>query len=288
MIPQGGGASAPDDLRGRVALLATQHGKERAITPVLEAELGLRVEVIAIDTDRFGTFTREVPRRGSQLEAARDKARAALEGRGGGLALASEGSFGPHPALPFVTLGVELVVLLDPASGLELVGRDTTLETNFAAGEVKTFEEARALANRCGFPEHGLVVMPAPGAAADEIHKGVRDEGTFAALVERVLSTQGRAWIEADMRAHVNPTRMRSIERAAADLARAARSLCPACGARGFVPSSTLTGLPCADCGEPTTRARARVSVCAACSHRREDPVEAAAAPAANCAWCNP
>lgn len=288
MSPLGETRSPPDDLRGRVALLATQHGKERAIAPVLEAELGLRVEVVAVDTDRFGTFTREVARRGSQLDAAREKARAALEGRRGGLGLASEGSFGPHPVLPFVTLGVELVVLLDPASGLELVGRDATLETNFASGEVRSFEEARALARRCGFPEHGLVVMSAPDAAGAEIQKGVRDEAALASLVERWVSTRGSAWIEADMRAHVNPTRMRSIERAAADLARAARSLCPACGARGFVPSSTLTGLPCADCGAPTTLARARVSVCAGCSHRREDPVDAAAAPAASCAWCNP
>ncbi|MEC5218726.1 hypothetical protein RCH09_003700 [Actimicrobium sp. GrIS 1.19] len=55
----------------RVALL-TQHGKERVIAPVLEPGLGCSIELVTgFDTDQFGTFTRETPRHGSQLEAAR-------------------------------------------------------------------------------------------------------------------------------------------------------------------------------------------------------------------------
>ena len=49
--------------RGRLAVLATMHRKEQAIAPVLEEMLGLRIEVAhGLDTDRFGTFTREIPR----------------------------------------------------------------------------------------------------------------------------------------------------------------------------------------------------------------------------------
>jgi hypothetical protein len=67
--------------RGRLAVLATMHRKERAIAPVLEETFGLRVEVLqGFDTDRFGTFTRAVPRPGTQLETARDLARLALSG----------------------------------------------------------------------------------------------------------------------------------------------------------------------------------------------------------------
>ena len=65
--------------RGRLAVLATMHRKEQAIAPVLEEALGLQVEVPpGLDTDRFGTFTREVPRPGTQLATARLKAQAAL------------------------------------------------------------------------------------------------------------------------------------------------------------------------------------------------------------------
>ena len=83
---------------GRGVALLTQHGKERMIAPVLESALGCRVErVTGYDTDQLGTFTRDVPRAGTQIEAARKKARIGMELSGLSLGLASEGSFGPDP-----------------------------------------------------------------------------------------------------------------------------------------------------------------------------------------------
>ena len=61
---------------GRRIALLTQHDKERVIAPVLDAALGCRVEwVNGFDTDLIGTFTRDIPRIGTQVEAARRKAR---------------------------------------------------------------------------------------------------------------------------------------------------------------------------------------------------------------------
>ena len=81
----------------RVALL-TQHGNEHVIGPVLNAALGCRVErVTGYDTDRLGTFTRDIPRAGTQIEAARKKARISMELAELSLGLASEGSFGVDP-----------------------------------------------------------------------------------------------------------------------------------------------------------------------------------------------
>jgi len=58
----------------RVAVLATMHHKEKVIAPIIEQELGIKVIVPQdFDTDRFGTFTREVKRTGNQIEAARLK-----------------------------------------------------------------------------------------------------------------------------------------------------------------------------------------------------------------------
>ena len=106
------------------AVLATMHGKDRVIAPLLERDLGLRVELaLGLNTDRFGTFSREIERKGSQLDAARAKIGAAFENapyvRVG---IASEGSFGPHPHIPFLALDRELILLIDRETVLELIG----------------------------------------------------------------------------------------------------------------------------------------------------------------------
>ena len=113
-------------------VLATMHQKERAIAPLLTQEIGLNVFVLPdFNTDRFGTFTREIKRLGTQLEAARQKARAALEMTGESLAIASEGSFFPHPAFPYVCCDREIVLLLDLTNDLEIIGQEIATETNF-------------------------------------------------------------------------------------------------------------------------------------------------------------
>ena len=67
-------------LAGARTVIATMHGKERVIAPLLAEALGLDCLVpSAFDTDRFGTFTREIARTGSQLDAARAKIAAAFE-----------------------------------------------------------------------------------------------------------------------------------------------------------------------------------------------------------------
>ena len=84
----------------RIALL-TQHGKERVIAPALEPGLGCTIEhVSGFDTDLLGTFTRETARAGSQLDAARRKARKGMELSGLDAGLAAVGS-GNHVAVTF-------------------------------------------------------------------------------------------------------------------------------------------------------------------------------------------
>jgi len=88
----------PDLYRGHGMALLTQHGKGRVIASALEPRLGCRVEVVGgYNTDRLGTFTREIPRLSTQLKAARRKAGIGMELSGLSLGLASEGLFGPDP-----------------------------------------------------------------------------------------------------------------------------------------------------------------------------------------------
>jgi hypothetical protein len=94
----------------RVAILATMHNKEKVISPLLKEHLGINLIVPqGLNTDIFGTFTREIKRPDTQVIAARLKAKKALEMYDEkialpmvGVAIASEGSFSPHPLIPYI------------------------------------------------------------------------------------------------------------------------------------------------------------------------------------------
>lgn len=270
----------------RVALL-TRHGKERVLAPLL-AGAGLRVEVVDdVDTDRLGTFTREVPRFGSQLDAARKEAALAVERSGAAFGLGSEGAFGPGP-FGLGAWNLELVVLTDARGTLELVGRAQEPGLHHH-GVASTFDELSSLAVRAGFPEHGLVLRP-DRDDDPRIHKGVRSwpelERAFAAALAE--SATGRVFVENDLRAHQHPSRMATIARAGSDLVQRLTSLCPACHAPGFGVIAAVPGLPCLDCGTPTREALADALSCVRCEHRAKRPRALSAADPAHCDHCNP
>ena len=279
--------------RGARAILATMHAKEKVVAPIVERFLGLRLEVTAgVDTDAFGTFSRDIERVGSQLDAARAKIEAAFERIPDlQIGLASEGSFGPHPYIPFCPLEREIVVLVDRRSGLELVGRHATPDTNFAHVVFADIARGLDFAEKVGFPDHGVIVMGCrDGQPAHDLGL-IKDAETWDDLtsaLHQVVDKAGTAFVETDMRAHRNPKRMRAIKRATIDLVRRARSPCPACGRPGYAVTERLPGLPCSWCGEPTLLIRASVQSCVGCGWRAERAVEAVVAEPAHCGECNP
>lgn len=276
------------------AVLATMHGKERVIVPLLERGLGLRVEPASgLNTDRFGTFSRELARAGSQLDAARAKIQAAFDNAPGvTTAIASEGSFGPHPHIPFLALGRELILLIDREAGLELTGHDASPDTNFDHAIVSNVAAAVEFAERVRFPDHGLIVM---GCVDDQpahhqaLIKDIADRASLEAAVSEVVKKCGAAFVETDMRAHRNPTRMNAIGRATADLVRRFQSRCPGCGHPGFDVTERVPGLPCAWCGEPTRLIAREVLCCRSCGHRQErSATDKITADPGHCECCNP
>jgi len=284
----------PLDYREVLGVLASMHGKERVIAPVLAEGLGLRVELApGIDTDAFGTFSGEVARRGSQLDAARAKIKAGFvclpEARVG---LASEGSFGPHPQIPWVAVGSELILMIDRESGLELSGHHVSAETNYAQQVLRDSGELADFARRVDFPAHALIVMacedeaPAPQRM---LRKGIRDEAALQAAVREAIACGGAALVETDMRAHLNPTRMRAVGEAARDLVRRFHSRCPGCACPGFDVVERIPGLPCAWCRQPTQVVMAERRQCLACGHEERHPVPGPpSADPGQCDRCNP
>lgn len=270
------------------------HHKEKVMAPLLEKELGIKVVVPQdFNTDAFGTFTREIKRAGDQLEAARRKAKSALALTNETLALASEGTFAPHPAIPYVSCDREIVVLIDTLNELEIVGQEFSTVTNFNHKTIKTVEEAFDFAQKIGFPEHGLVVMfDVSSKSRNEIIKGIVTEKQLTEAVELALSksVNHQVHIETDMRALYNPTRMKNIEKATLDLIQKIKQVCPKCYCPGFEVTERKQGLPCAWCNFPTTLTLVAVYHCQKCDLTQEVlfPDQVEKADPAQCIYCNP
>ncbi|MDO9159062.1 MAG: hypothetical protein Q7U45_06335 [Burkholderiaceae bacterium] len=273
----------------RVALL-TQHGKEALLAPLLADSLGwVLAHVTGFDTDTLGTFTREVPRPGSQLEAARAKARKGMELSGCPRGLASEGAFVPDPASGLFPWNIELLVLVDDILGVEVVGIAQGPACN-QTGVVADWAAAERLALEAGFPTHWLVVRP-NGEDDPRVIKGIASWPALRTAFEaaQAQSDGGLVWLESDLRAMANPSRQALIVQAGHDLVRRWRSLCPVCAAPGFWPVAVVRGLPCAACGTPTRERQGERWACVRCTHTLERALTGAQrADPSRCDRCNP
>ncbi|MBW4477811.1 MAG: hypothetical protein KME54_13300 [Tolypothrix brevis GSE-NOS-MK-07-07A] len=274
----------------RVGILATMHQKEIVIAPLLE-QLGIKVIVPPdLNTDVFGTFTRDIERSGTQIEAARLKAEKALVMTGETLAFASEGTFRPHPDLSYISSNREIVILLDKENNLEIIGEEFSLETNHNFQIIHNIEEAYKFATKVGFPQHGLIVISDSPKDSGEIFKGIITDKQLEEAVNFALknSSNQKVHIETDMRAMYNPTRMRNIEKATRNLLKKINNFCPSCGMPGFEITQRIKGLPCASCYTPTLLTRAVKYQCKKCGFSQEKLFpDGKYADPGQCMYCN-
>jgi len=274
---------------GRRGVLATQHQKLSLIGPALHDAVGLNVDDIAVDTDSLGTFTGDVTRTGTPWDTAVAKARLGMQVAGCPIGLASEGSIGSHAEAPFVIRSVELVVLVDDELNVVVGEAETGYDIVAVADDVAVGDAIDHLLVRARFPEHALTVRPATGPT-HPIFKGIN---TFRALDQAIrecasVSSDQRAHVETDLRAHQCPTRRPVIARAAHRLAARLAACCPDCNTPGWGITQLEFGVPCGYCGRSVHLPRADVLGCAACSATRTVPREQTFADPARCDWCNP
>ena len=278
---------------GRTVVLTTKHGKERSVARPFRSAMGVTVKVaMDINTDTLGTFTGEIARVGTPREVAISKARLGLSSTGETLGLANEGSFGPHPQIPWLAVDHELLAFVDLELGIDVIESVFTDKTNFGHCRAGHVDELEQFVQRSLFPSHALIVRPNDRIKAGFLFKGIVDNHALASAVVLCSSASGDglAHVETDMRAHMNPTRRRVIRRAAIKLVRRLCAPCPACGAPGWGQTGTEIGLPCRTCGEPTELISREVFGCASCHYSAAQPRSDGqqVADEAQCPLCNP
>lgn len=278
-----------DYFKGRTVAIGTMHGKESVMEPLLREGLSLWPVVAHFDTDELGTFSGEKERFHSAYDAAKLKCLKAMELADCDLAIASEGSFGPHPSLLFSSADEELILLVDRKNDCEWFGKALSTNTNFSGSEVGSMEEAIQFCNKIGFPEHAVILKH----GKDDIKglvKGIQSLEELEKSFLEIMKSNGSAWIETDMRAMFNPTRMKVIEQATQNLIEKISSKCPKCNFPGYWIVDMIEGLPCSDCGFPTRSINSHKYGCMSCDHSElkdfpyskefEDPMY--------CDFCNP
>jgi hypothetical protein len=216
------------------------------------------------------------------------------------LGLASEGAFGPHPVVPFLPIGREWLTFVDRRHQLTISEYAISRRTNYSSFKAASPEAALGWLKEVGFPSHAVMVgspsrVPPTSSvppSVDWLAKAVhsREELARWMAIAAQRSEHGMAWLETDMRAHCNPTRMASIRRLAFQLVRRITASCPACAAPGWGLVRTIGGLPCSRCGSATELLAFEEFGCIRCTytelHPRQDQL--LAADPGHCPYCNP
>ena len=274
----------------RKLIIATKHEKEKVIAPLLEKALGVSCFIDGnFDTDLLGTFTGEIERELDPLATARRKCLMAMELNNCDLAVASEGSFGPHPSMFFASADDEFLIFIDKKNSLEIIERELSTATNFSGKEIKTEAELMKFADSVKFPSHGLILRK----AKDEyngIIKGITDTDRLKEGFNKLLHEFKSVYVETDMRALYNPSRMKVIEAATQKLVTKLNSLCPQCSTPGFGITDVKKGLECSLCGSPTNSTLSHIYVCQHCQYTKEElyPNKKTTEDPMYCDYCNP
>jgi hypothetical protein len=275
---------------GRQVIIATNHGKEQVISPMLSQHLGVRCSVTeSLNTDLFGTFSGEIERLSDPLTTARAKCHAAMDADHVDLAIASEGSFGAHPALFFAAANEEVLLLTDRKNKVEFSARELFTDTNFSSEWVTTEEELLLFAEKALFPSHGLLLRTSE-VHTDHLVKGITSPEELLHHFGKLKQHGGRLLVQTDMRAHMNPTRMNNIRRVTEKLIQRLMSGCPDCGAPGFGPVAATPGLPCEYCNSPTQSTLYHEYGCVKCAYTEQHyfPNNKQHESATYCNYCNP
>lgn len=255
---------------GRSLFIATNHRKDSVIQPILERELNVNCFTLALfDSDQFGTFSGEIERSQSPYDTLKAKCHLGYKLTSCDLVIATEGSFGAHPDLPFCAAHDELILLMDFKNNVSFSARILTTETNFQGKKIRNEEELIAFGESIDFPNQAIILRNEEQSML-YLKKGINDWDELTTAFRVCMRKHDNVFVETDMRAMHNPPRMIQIEQLTLKLMAQLKVLCPACEMPGYGVTSVLPGLPCWICETPTSSVLKHVLVCTACQHQEE------------------
>jgi hypothetical protein len=255
---------------GRSLFIATNHHKEAVIQPILERELNVNCFTLTLfNSDQFGTFSGEIERSLSPLETLKAKCELGFKVTGCDLVIATEGSFGAHPDLPFCAAHDELMLLMDYRHNTSFTARILTTETNFQGKTILNEDDLLKFCKSIDFPKQAIILRNGERSMLF-LKKGINDWDELSTAYNVCMRRHGSVFVETDMRAMHNPTRMKQIELLTQKLINQLKVLCPACEMPGYGVTSVSPGLPCWICETPTSSVLKHVLTCAACQHQEE------------------
>lgn len=256
---------------GRKIVVASMHGKHHVMKPLIAQYLNIDTVVVPdFDTDEFGTFSGEVERPFDPVTTLRKKILKGLKVSGETLGIGNEGSFGPHPGIPFLQVDEELVMLIDLQNDIEIVESVISTETVHVRKKINSMTDLLDFTERIQFPTHGIILKQVRDGQIVNIRKGILTWELLHAAWLQLNSGKTQLFAETDMRGYMNPTRMKIIERATEALMKKVTRLCPECQWPGFGIAEIKSGLPCEQCEAPTKLPLIKVYHCKNCAYSDE------------------
>lgn len=271
-------------------VLTSKHQKLKLIEPAFDQYIGCDLFEVNLDTDQLGTFSGEIERPAAPRETAIQKARLGMKETGLLLGIASEGSVGPDPVVPFLHSNIEHLVLVDDENGIVISEIHRSLEITTATITASPDQDLTSFLEKADFPRHHLIVRPNTQMKRNCI-KGISNLDDLLDAIARSSdsSPDGQVVIESDLRAMCSPSRQENIKKAAQLLAARVSQLCPECRLPGWGRVGYEKGLNCSECELKNPDAiRQEKLGCVNCDYTELGKVISSTLSPAQCNFCNP
>jgi hypothetical protein len=273
---------------GRTFLLASKHQKAVVVAPAFKSILDVDVNELPLDTDLLGTFSGEIERKGTAKETVLAKARMAIAETGNPYALASEGSIGADPFIPFINSDFELMAFVDDELGLEVIESIRSTEIVATTAKVKSVLDIEEFLRKADFPNHKVIVR-SPQNPSEFTIKGIDNLEELKSSLTKGFESFPELILESDLRAHCSPSRMANIGLVARKLAIRLSNHCPECQMPGWGVVGYEKGVPCSECEEISEEAvKSEILGCAKCAFTTTGTARASEIDPSLCNYCNP
>ena len=269
-------------------VLPTKHNKGGAIRTGFRNILKVEIEEFEFDTDQLGTFSGEVERKDTPKNTALRKLEIGAQLSGAKYAIASEGSIGNDPVIPFAVSDIEILVFKDFERDLVILETLRSFEIKAGRVELLPGHNYEDFLIQADFPNHSVIAKTEDINATAPI-KGINNKTELDAAIKSLFKVAPKVILESDFRANQSPSRMANIEKLASKLATRLANLCRNCSTPGFGEISYETGVICTECKRLNPDAiRAETRSCIKCDETEAGKVINNELTPDKCIWCNP